>query len=271
MLDVTALKSMTGTTPLLGGLLFVRCHMERSAADDDLVDCPNCRTREFLFIRWIPDIDHKVHERTEIGCYSCGRLFGASMDKWCYAEWNAWACEQWKVLGRPIEHSELYKLLHLEAQEEQIERTAAKAVTDYLTEHFANRYPLAIGDRFKSKRHPKGFWSLISIRAVYGTNTGPFCMLTARKVLPSGSLCSTTHEFWSHLAEIEKIRPFWKAHTWSQVHDGDSCILNNEDGTIDNVDLERRIARVNVGGSLKHIHNLRGLQVPISRFEGNDI
>jgi len=245
--------------------------MERSAATDDLVTCPNCRIRSHLLIRWIPEIDHRVHERTEVGCAKCNIWFTAKKDKWCFAEWNNWACEQWAQSGHRVPHAELYRLLLQEAREEQIEQTAAKAVARYLAEHIASQCLLSSGDRFESKLEPKGIWSVMTIEAVYGINTGPFCIIKARKVLPSGILGDTTHDFWSHKAKLKKIRPFWKPSVWRQVREGDACILNKSDGVILHTDTTARRAVVSINGTEFEVHRLNELLIPVSRVEENGI
>jgi hypothetical protein len=73
--------------------------MERSAADDDVIACPLCRTRDGLTAKWIPELDHRVHERTEIGCATCDRWFSAKEDRWAIAEWNNFAIEEWRHRG----------------------------------------------------------------------------------------------------------------------------------------------------------------------------
>ncbi len=241
--------------------------MERSAATDDLVTCPGCHVRDYLRIRWIPEIDHRVHERTELGCAKCNKWFSAKEDRWCFAEWNDWACEQWAIAGHKVPHAELYRLLLQEAREEQIQRTAAKAVSRYLAENIAGQYPLVAGDRFESKREPKGFWSAISIEAVYGTNTGPFCIIKARNVLPSGILGDITHEFWSQNSQLKKLRPFWKPSIWRQVKAGDACILNGAEGVVLRADARARIAVVNIDGTQVEVKKLSELHVPVFRVE----
>lgn len=241
--------------------------MERSAATDDLVTCPGCHVRDYLRIRWIPDIDHRVHERTEIGCAKCNKWFSAKEDRWCFAEWNDWACEQWAQSGHKVPHAELYRLLLQEAREEQIERTAAKAVSRYLAEQIASQYPMVAGDRFESERQPKGIWSVISIEAVYGTNTGPFCIIKSRKVLSSGILGDTTHEFWSHNSKLKKLRPFWKPRTWRQVKVGDACILKEKDGVVLHADTSARRAVVSIDGTEVKVKKLNELLIPVLRVE----
>ena len=170
-----------------------------------------------------------------------------------------------------VPHAELYRLLLQEALEEQIERTAAKAVSRYLAEHIASQYPLSEGDRFESKREPVGIWSVISIEAVYGTNTGPFCIIKASKVLPSGILGDTTYEFWSHMAKLQKIRPFWKPSTWRQVKVGDACILKGKDGVILRADFSARRAVVKIDDMEFDVHKLNELLIPVSRLQANGI
>ena len=237
--------------------------MERSAATDDVVTCPICHARDHLRIRWIPEIDHRVHERTELGCDKCNTWFSAKEDRWCFAEWNNWACEQWAQSGHKVPHAELYRLLLQEARKEQIERTAAKAVSQYLAENIAGHYPMVAGDRFKSEREPKGVWSAVSIEAVYGTNTGPFCIIKARKVLPSGILGDITHEFWSNEFQLKKLRPFWKPSTWRQVKAGDPCILNGSDGVVVHADTSARMAVINIDGTQFEVKKLSELLVPV--------
>lgn len=241
--------------------------MERSASTDDVVTCPICQAREYLRIRWIPEIDHRVHERTVLGCAKCNKWFSAKEDRWCFAEWNDWACEQWAQSGHKVLHAELYGLLLKQARDEQIERIAAKAVSRYLAENIAGQYPMVAGDRFESETEPKGIWSITLIEAVYGTNTGPFCIIKAKNVLQSGILGAITQEFWSHNSQLKKLRPFWKPCTWRQVQAGDACILNGADGMIFHADASARVAVVNIDGTQKKVKKLAELLVPVMRVE----
>lgn len=241
--------------------------MERSAATEDVVTCPICQDRDCLRIQWIPEIDPRVHERTVLGCAKCNKWFSAKEDKWCFAEWNDWACEQWAQSGHKIPHAELYGLLLQQARQEQIERIAAKAVSRYLAENIAGQYPMVAGDRFESESKPKGIWSINSIEAMYGTNTGPFCIIKAKKVLPSGILSDITHEFWSHKSQLKKLRPFWKPYTWRQVQPGDACIMNGADGVVIHADASARMAVVNINGTQNEVRKLSELLVPVLRVE----
>ena len=124
-----------------------------------------------------------------------------------------------------------------------------------------------VGDRFKSTQPPKGIWSVVSLEAVYGTNTGPFCRIKACKVRPSGILSETAHEFWSHSHKLKKIQPFWKPNTWRQIVKSDPCLLNEQVGTVLQVESDSRRAIILIEGKEHRIKKLKEIQVPISRFE----
>ncbi len=54
--------------------------MERSAKDYDVKTCPMCGSNEGIVIRWLPDIDYRIHEITEVGCTTCGKFFAEKKD-----------------------------------------------------------------------------------------------------------------------------------------------------------------------------------------------
>jgi hypothetical protein len=240
--------------------------MERSAAGDDLVTCPECRSRDHLVIRWIPEIDHRVRERTEVGCARCDIWRAEKEDKWAFAQWNHWACLQWRQLGTPPPHSELYALLLAEMECEKAERLAAAAVQEYLNREVAARCKWAVGDRFVAADWPRGTWSVRRLEAVYGTNTGPFCILHCCDVLRSGILGDSTREFWD-TARLRRLRPFWKPSTWAQVVAGDSCQVARRSGVVLQTDAIRRRAEIQTEEQVLVVTRLSELLVPVSRVE----
>jgi hypothetical protein len=160
--------------------------MERSAADEDLVTCPGCGVRDALTIRWVPDIDRRVHERTEVGCARCDRWSSAKEDRWAFAEWNVLACDEWAQNGTTVPHAQLYRLLHEASTLERAQHEAIQVVSQYLSEQIAAACPWHPRDRFESLARPRGIWSVTAVEAVYGTNTGPFCIISARAVFLGG-------------------------------------------------------------------------------------
>jgi hypothetical protein len=240
--------------------------VERLAADDDLVTCPSCGSRAGLTVRWIPDIDHEVHERTDAGCVTCNQWRSGKMGKWAYAQWNHWACDQWSRVGEVNPRAELYALLCTEMEHEQRAAAAQSAVDAYLLREVAERCEWRIGDRFTAPRPQRGAWSVRGVRAVYGTNTGPFCILSCRNVLPGGSLGDVGYEFWDS-APLQRIPPFWKPRTWSQVCAGDECYIGNNFGTVVSVTPDRSVADIQVGGGRVTVTRLQGLRVPVARVE----
>jgi hypothetical protein len=65
----------------------------------------------------------------------------------------------------------LYRLLLDEAHHEVAQRAAVDAVARYLSAAVASHCAWKVGDRFEAQERPKGFWSVRSVEAVYGTNT----------------------------------------------------------------------------------------------------
>lgn len=241
--------------------------MERSASQDDLVACPRCRSRLRLTIRWLPDLDHRVHERTEVGCAACEIWFSAQEDRWAFAEWNVWACNEWERQGDRQPHADLYRLLLEEAHLERAKSAAGDAVSRYLVEHVVPTCPWKPGDRFESLDRPTGTWSAIGVEAVYGTNTGPFWIVKARDVLPSGKLGDRSHEFWQHLYQLHPCPRYWEARLWDHVHEGDDCILSGRSGCIMHVDRRLRRAIIRIGADEVAIRRPHGLRVPTVHVE----
>ena len=245
--------------------------MERSAAADDVIACPLCGNRDGLTIRWIPEIDYRIHERTEIGCVTCQKWFSAKEDRWAFADWNSFAIDGWRKKGVEQPHAELYRLLLAHYHDEMAERASAKAVDAYLTETIVPLCPFAIGDRFEARVYPHGVWSIRAVKAVYGTNTGPFWIIEARSVLPNGRLGDNQNEFWQRDAEyFLKLPPFWRPTRWFQVIAGDECLYHGEAGTLIDVDASAKTASVSIEGEIRVIHGLSNLYVPVARFETED-
>jgi hypothetical protein len=203
-----------------------------------------------------------------VGCSRCNKSFSGKEDRWAYARWNAFACEQWRDKGIAIEHSELYELLRAESDAQELAAAKNDPVEEYLKNRIIPICPFLIGDRFRSHVHPRGNWSVREIRAVYGTNTGPFWIIDARSVRPSGILGDSRHEFSQRdAASLEPLGPFWRASRWSQIVAGDPCMLAGERGAVEMVDASRKTARIRIGDQATSISNLAGLAVPLSRIE----
>jgi hypothetical protein len=242
--------------------------MERSAIADDVIACPLCGSRDGLTIKWIPELDYRVHERTVIGCATCQKWFSAKEDRWVFAEWNNFAIEGWRQRGVAQPHAELYRLLLAHSHDEMAERISGQAVDAYLVEHIVPLCPFAIGDRIEARVHPHGIWSVRAIKAVYGTNTGPFWIVEVRNVQPNGRLGDGEHEFWQRDAEhFLKLPPFWRPTRWAQVVAGDECIYHGENGAVVEVNASVKTASVSIQGEIRLVRSLSKLYVPVTRFE----
>ncbi len=241
--------------------------MERSAVRDDLVACPICESRNGLLIRWIPEINREVHERTEVGCSACDIWRSEKEDRWVFAQWNVWACREWARKGREVVHSRLYALLLEQSEHQKAEAAAAASVENYLSNQVAAHSQWRERDRFQPLQYPGGVWSVVSLKAVYGTNTGPFCILTSRVVLPSGILGSRTEDFWDTPQHIRRIPPFWTPRYWHQVVQGDDCVVAEGSGQVLTCTPQQRRATVLVKGQEREIKRLDEIQVPNNRVE----
>lgn len=246
--------------------------MERSAASDDLVTCPICGERDALFIRWIPEIDHRVHTQTDVGCDRCQVLRSAKEDRWAFADWNHWACEEWAKKGQWHPHATLYALLVEEGQSERSQMAAAARVSQYLQHEVAGRCEWKPGDRFESLDWPGGHWSVRSVQAVYGTNTGPFSIIDAIEILSSGILGEDRREFWDHQANLRRLSPYIRPRKWAQVRAGDRCLLDGVSGSVLSVDATKHLAAIKLDAGNEEIQTARlsNLQVPVHRLERDD-
>jgi hypothetical protein len=144
---------------------------ERHAGDDDIKDCPSCGMRDQLVIRWLPDIDYRVHETTEVGCKRCDKFFSGEEDRFAITDWNRYVINENRKKGIVDPHERLYGLLFLEYEAQRKALLARQAVDAYLEEEIVPRCPFNPGDRFIVQGYPGGIWSAESVRAVYGTNT----------------------------------------------------------------------------------------------------
>jgi len=143
-------------------------------------------------------------------------------------------------------------------------------VEQYLSNEVASRCSWKVGDRFEAQERPKGIWSVRSVEPVYGTNTGPFCILKCRIVLTSGILGGSTHEFWDTKTKLKRRSSFWKPINWRQVVVGDACVLAGKQGVVVKTDPTSRTAIVNVDDQELEVRRLRYLRVPLERIEHND-
>ena len=134
--------------------------MERSAKEDDVKTCPLCGSRESLVIRWLPDIHHCVHEKTEVGCLECEKFFSAKEDRHAVAAWNLFVVEEIDRIGKKESHVELYQLLYARSQAEKQVASLQSKIDNYLEENISPTCDLKRGDRFKVKQWPGGIWSV---------------------------------------------------------------------------------------------------------------
>ena len=203
---------------------------------------------------------------TEVGCAKCGKFFAGKEDRFAMADWNLFAIEEFEGRGIREPHADLYRLLHTCATAEKNAAHVRDQIDAYLEEHIKPTCPFAKGDRFRAVRHPRGIWSVQSVKAVYGYNTGPFWIVSAVNVLPSGRLGDKTHEFWQQDAEaLRRLFPFWKPNMWRQVIPGDECIVLTQRGVIRSAD--RSSASVALRDQLVEVRRLQDLRVPVIRVE----
>ncbi|MBC8459159.1 MAG: hypothetical protein H8D67_14290 [Deltaproteobacteria bacterium] len=243
--------------------------MERSAKEDDVKTCPLCGSREALVIRWLPDINHCVHEKTEVGCFKCEKFFSEKEDRHAIAAWNLFVVEEIERIGKKESHIELYRLLYEHSQAEKQAASLQTKIDNYLEENISPTCDLKRGDRFKVKEWPGGgIWSVEKVYSAYFWNTGPTWIIDAINVLTNGRLGEKHHEFLERdRAKIEPIKPFWPPTRWKQVIRGDNCLYSNQSGQILDVDNSKRIAKINLNGETIQVKSLSKLLLPIQRFE----
>ena len=241
---------------------------ERNAGNDDIKTCPICNSREGLIIRWHPDIGKPIHEYTEIGCTNCDKYFRGEEDIFPITEWNLFVIDENKKKRRVHKYEELYRLLHAHNQNEKAGIVSRNAIDEYLETNISSNCPYKTGNRFKFREPHRGIWSAVSVRSVYGTNTGPFWILTAREVLKSGRLGENKGEFWQREERtMIPIEPFWKPYTWSQVIVGDDCRYNENAGVITEANHLKHKAIISVNEEIIEINKLSELGVPTLRVE----
>jgi len=242
--------------------------MERSAKEDDVKTCPLCGSREALVIRWLPDINRNVHEKTEVGCFKCKKFFSEKEDRHAIAAWNLFVVEEIDRIGKEETHVELYRLLYACSQAEKQVTSIQTKIDNYLEENISPTCDLKRGDRFKVKEWPGGIWSVDKVYSAYFWNTGPTWIINAINVLKNGRLGEEHHEFLERdRAKIEPIKPFWSPARWNQVIKGDNCLYLNQSGQILDVDHSKHIAKINLNGEDIQVKSLRELLVPIKRVE----
>ena len=242
--------------------------MERTAVGDDAIACPSCGVQDSLIIRWVPDIDHSVRERTELGCAQCDIWFSAKETKWAFAEWNVWACAEWEKKGQPVPHRPLYDLLQAEAKLEQETEALSRSISKYLDKNIIESCPWRLGDRFQSTSWPAGFWSVTGIKAGYYTNTGPIWLVTAREVRRTGRLGHTAREFAQMQQDnMHRLQPYWRPNRWSEVCPGDACYFNNALGQVVSCDVPAKKAITSIDGKSLDVTRLHQLRVPVVRVE----
>lgn len=242
--------------------------MERTAQEDDVKTCPLCGSREALVIRWLPDIDYRIHEITEVGCNKCGKFFSEKEDRHAIAAWNFFVVEEIDRIGKKESHVELYRLLYAHSQAEKQTASLQTKIDHYLEKNITLTCDLKRGDRFKIKGWPGEIWSVEKVYSAYFWNTGPTWIIDAINVLANGCLGEKHHEFLERdRAEIEPIKPFWRPTRWSQVIRGDDCLYVSQPGRILAVDHSKRMAKIKLNKETVQVTSLRNILVPIQRFE----
>lgn len=242
--------------------------MERTAEEDDVKTCPLCGSREALVIRWLPDIDHRVHKITEVGCNKCGKFFSEKEDRHAIAAWNLFVVEEVDRIGKKEHHVELYRLLYAQSQAEKQTVSLRTKIDNYLEENISPTCRLKRGDRFKVKGWPEGVWSVDKVHSEYFWNTGPTWIIDAQNVLKNGRLGEKHHEFLERdKAKLVPLKPFWPPTRWKQVIRGDDCLYSNQSGQILDVNHSKRIAKINLNGETVQVKSLNKIFVPIQRVE----
>ncbi len=240
--------------------------IKKEARSYDLKVCPKCFMRDHLVIRWIPDIEHL--EYTEVGCEQCGILFRGSEVRYAIADWNLFVITENEAKGRIDPSAELYRLLHTLFQEEQKVEAARDNVDKYLDENVRASCPFAPGDRLRFLGKDNGVWSTESVRCAYAINTGPFWILTARNVLPSGRLGNHRRDFSQRDADsMVRLKGYWKPYNWRQVVEGDCCLYKESLGRITAVSYPKKWVSVICNEKTFRVHQLRFLKVPNMRVE----
>jgi hypothetical protein len=216
----------------------------------------------------LPDIDHRLHETTEVGCANCNIFFSGTEDRHPITEWNLFVIQENKKCGISDPHEKLYELLYKHHEQEMRADSSRTDIDEYLADNIVPLCPFQIGDRFKFNKYPGGIWSTRSIRAVYGTNTGPFWILTAQTVSKSGRVAEDKHEFWQRDSEFMiSIPPYWTPYRWAQIVEGDECLVGRGKGIIINVDPAGRQVSISVGNDTVIVRRLNELRVPLHRVE----
>lgn len=242
--------------------------MERSAKEDDVKTCPLCGSREALAIRWLPDIDYRLNERTEVGCKKCNKFFSEKEDRHAIAAWNLFVIEESERIGKKEDHVELYRLLYAHSQAEKKTAFIRTKIDDYLEENITPSSPLSKGDRFKVKGRGGGVWSVQNIHSVYGWNTGPFWIIDALNVLKNCRIGEKHREFWERdKAKLVLLKPFWRPTRWCQVIRGDDCLYMSRTGRILDSDHSKRMAKIKLNNETVQVTSLSNIFVPIKRFE----
>ncbi len=243
-------------------------NMERTAQEYDVKTCPLCGSREALVIRWLPDIDHRVHEITAVGCKKCDKFFSEKEDRHAIAAWNHFVIQQVDRIGKKEDHVELYRLLYVHSQAEKQAASLRTRIDDYLEENITPTCPLKRRDRFKVKGGSGEVWSVKKVHSVYGWNTGPFWIIDALNVLKNGRIGDKHREFWGRdKAKLVPLKPFWRPTRWKQVIRGDDCLHSSQSGKILDVNHSKRIAKINLNSETVQVTSLSKISVPIQRFE----
>lgn len=240
-------------------------NMEQIAKEFDVRTCPLCGSRESLVIRWIPDVDSNVHEKTLVGCKKCNKYFSEKEDRHAVAAWNHFAIQQRDEI---LPHLELYQLLYEHSQAEKQAASLWAKINDYLEKNITPTCPLKGGDMFKIKGLPGQVWSVKGVHSVYGWNTGPFWIIDSVNLQKNGRLGDKHHKIWERdKAKLVPLKPFWRPTRWNQVIRGDDCFYLSQLGQILDVNHSKRIAKIKLNSKTIRVTTLDKISVPIHRFE----
>ena len=242
--------------------------MEQIAKEFDVQTCPLCGSRESLVIRWIPDLDRSLHEKTIVGCKKFDKYFSEKEYRHAIAAWNHFAIQQSDGILKNECYLELYRLLYEHSLAEKQTACLWAKINDYLERNITPTCPLKVGDIFKIKGMPGQVWSVKGVHSVYGWNTGPFWIIDSVNVKRNGRLGDKHHELWERdKAKLVPLKPFWRPTGWNQVIRGDNCLYSSQLGQILDVDHSKRIAKIKLNSKTVRVTTLDKLSVPIHRFD----
>jgi hypothetical protein len=240
---------------------------ERSYAEADIQTCPWCQSRSALSLRsFVSETGRE--SMIAVGCSTCNRWATELESSWAVAEWNDSAIREWQQLGMEIEHAELQQLFLEKTRLQRRMVQTDDAIRRYVEQRVVPNCPFRPGDLFQTSQRPAGVWYVERIEGRYGWNTGPFWVVHAVNVLPSGILGEKSAEFWQPDGEsMRALRPFWRPSRWSQVVVGDACLIGDQEAVIESVDVRARSIRLRTSEEATTVIGLNSLLVPLARVQ----